>query len=484
MLWGLYVHYHSHVNKMATLRSLFVLWLAVCTRTSSAGNDNDATVATILADIDARQNPDVQTCSSRRLLLLNYPSDVIHGDGLAQLLLRIVLGLGEAAYADRTLIWGAEIPLLFDAPMSLLRGGHHWDDGSGLALNCSAWRGGGGAYNCVYQRLSTCSLADVTQAELADIGQGGGLRDSARVKVQESRRGPVAFMPTTPFRAEHDSITPRARHRWAGALAAYATRLVPNVSAIFEARRAALGLTGPYWSLHRRHGDVAATPGRYGSRRVFTFRSFMEAASDAAAAAAAEGGQGVASLPTALYVASDDPSTDGIVRVARKWLASGEVAWPAGARRPRIIAAPSTRRLRTAGGTHVAALADVGTGRSEHMARVFLEAAEDLWLLGGGELFIGTGCSGYSALAALLVAAHTNGDRVQSELPSSPIFLDGPELASGELQSGFLPGTFYAFSRTPAQRGSERWDEVRLCLWESAARFSSFIQVIPCAPRR
>ena len=449
---------------------LIGLLLALPTLTVAAAGETQRAaahfnVADILHFIHERQHPASSACASRRLLLLHFPASTLRGDGLGQLLLRITAGLGEAMHAGRTLIWGLELPHILEA----LRPSHSpcADDRCELPLNCSGAHAigssssGGGAFNCLFAPLSSCSISDVTQAELAALGAGGGYRDSARVRVQEARRAPAVFVPPARFRDPDGQLT--LRHRWAGALAAYVSRLTPGVHAVFEARREALGLVhGSFWGLHVRHGDVAAEPERYGSRRVYSFRAFFDAAAETAAAAAASAipagalngssTAGTRTLPSVLFVSSDAASTAGAVRAARGWFASGAVSWPAGAWRPRIVTVANQHRLRTLGGAHVAAFTHAHAGRVAPLLRVLMEAAEDLHLLSHSELLIAQGNSGFSAFAALLVAARTDGS-------SPPVFLDHAELASGELQSGVVTGTFSQFATASLDRGHERWSE-------------------------
>ena len=96
-----------------------------------------------------------------------------------------MMGLAEAAHAGRTLIWGLDHPYLFENTRPM------WEGGAasarvasaavgGLPLECGEWPGqGGGPYACFFQALSSCSLADVSPAELLALGING-FDDGAR----------------------------------------------------------------------------------------------------------------------------------------------------------------------------------------------------------------------------------------------------------------------------------------------------------------
>ena len=123
------------------------------------------------------------------------------------------MGLAEAAHAGRTLIWGLDHPYLFENTRPM------WEGGAasarvasaavgGLPLECGEWPGqGGGPYACFFQALSSCSLADVSPAELLALGING-FDDGARGAdvVLRARRGGCAAAPAPPLFA-------RARRR-------------------------------------------------------------------------------------------------------------------------------------------------------------------------------------------------------------------------------------------------------------------------------
>lgn len=139
--------------------------------------------------IHARQHPPQTECRSTRLLLIKSPE--ISFEGLGSVLSLITLGLAEAMYSNRTLVWGAELtPLLelsravWSAPNASVRG---------TALDCSQADKGGGAFSCLFEPISSCSLADVAPSEITAL-RDDGYADDARIKIMDHRRSFVAYM--------------------------------------------------------------------------------------------------------------------------------------------------------------------------------------------------------------------------------------------------------------------------------------------------
>jgi hypothetical protein len=145
----------------------------------------------------------------------------------------------------------------------------------GLTLECGdGWRGqGGGTWSCFFEPISSCSLADATFEEVAQLG-ADGFRDDARLRIAESaRRGVSAYhvpdassLPqwaavfgassaaddargkrgagagaASPSAASPATAAANTRgaHEWAAALAAFLFRLRPSLQAALEARRLA-----------------------------------------------------------------------------------------------------------------------------------------------------------------------------------------------------------------------------------------------------
>ena len=256
------------------------------------GGEDAARIADILRAIHAQQHPDPATCATRRLLLVQF--DTKSFEGIGSNLKLMSLGLAEAAYSNRTLIWGLDLPYMWehsrpvwqtstaaattttqlsssaDSDSTATAATSHTVEAAGVPLDCGGWlRAGGGPFGCWFQPLSSCSLADVTAEELVALGGAAGHADTSRVRVQEARRGPVAYIPPPGrFRPAHDAAPSahrgvavsahahnrvtlaapidaawsRARYAWAAALTAYTFRLKRDVVEAFRARRAASGL--------------------------------------------------------------------------------------------------------------------------------------------------------------------------------------------------------------------------------------------------
>lgn len=385
--------------------------------------------------------------------------------------MRLAIGLAEAAHSNRTLIWGNQLPVLLGATAPVWRRGTAaYTDGRGLVLNCTT-HGGGGAFGCLYEPLSSCSLADVAAVELEALGAGEGFRDSARVRLQELRRGPALFVPPPQFR---DGLlaTPRDRHRWAGAIAAYVARLTSGVRSVFESQRAALDMGEHPWAMHVRHGDVAAPDAVYGDRRVYTFSDFVDAIMDLASESVeahemtADPNRRAPPLPSAVYIASDNPDTERAVSDARERLKS----WPQTAPPPRLVTAPASARWRPRdhnGAAHAAAFA---SRDARALMRVIVEAAEELHILGSSTAIVTQGTSAFSAFASLLVAANTDG----AFASFTPRFIDSARIRRGQLRSGFALQSFGGTTALPKERWGERWSELEAHF--AAAPMSRFNQ--------
>jgi hypothetical protein len=72
-----------------------------------------------------------------------------------------MLGLGQAAYENRTLVWGGDQPLVWDLAKD------EWSMPNGTAnttygLNCDGWQRGGGAFNCFFQSLSSVCVSSIS----------------------------------------------------------------------------------------------------------------------------------------------------------------------------------------------------------------------------------------------------------------------------------------------------------------------------------
>ena len=212
--------------------------------------------------IYANQNPRPRLCGQTRLLLTQFPDDSY--EGLGSVLSLLVISLAEALYSNRTLVWGADLTPLLE--LSRAAWESRGSDGSpaagglsttvhGTQLDCSRSGLGGSSFACLFEPLSTCSLADVSAAELRSLARDA--RDpAARVTVISHRRAVTAY--TAPP-GSSPNAAPHADHIWAGALASYAFRPQIHVASAFESTRGRLD--GGRWGretacMHVRHGDV------------------------------------------------------------------------------------------------------------------------------------------------------------------------------------------------------------------------------------
>eukprot|EP01041_Mallomonas_annulata_P002553 gene2553-4986_t len=244
-------------------------------------SSNSINIEEIMNAIHIQQHPEKHVCLSRRLLILQF--DARSFEGIGSILRIVYMGLAEAAHSNRTLVWGLDLPYLFDRTRKLWQGNHYLSNRSSrltssllnindISLNCTGWRKqGGGPYSCFFKKLSSCSLMDATYDELQNLALNG-FEDRNRLKLQDAGNRGLDI-----------------RHKWAAALAAYAFRLKPNLKTIFEQKwfnlmqEADIGVSsGQIWGMHIRHGDVSALTAVYQNRIVYSFEEFFIAARDKA----------------------------------------------------------------------------------------------------------------------------------------------------------------------------------------------------------
>lgn len=304
---------------------------------------------------------------------------------------RLCLPPHQAAWSNRTLIWGADLTPLFDLsrPAWEASRGANRTVVHGVPLSCDASRGGG-AYNCFFgecclcrrrrrstpggplrrptaEPLSSCSLADVTWEELRGLGESG-FDDTARVKIAEARRGVTAYEPP-PGVLPPSTVLPR--HKWTAAIAAYVFRVKPELHAAFERSHRALDWPADSSRVacaQIRHGDILANPDVYFNRRTFPFSQVEERGGGGRRATPQrltpppttttsplqyfeELHRLLPTPPAAVFVASDNPRLKDEV--------AAEVAlarWGPGAPAPRIFTSDdAVDRFRTPHGSHTVA---------------------------------------------------------------------------------------------------------------------------------
>ena len=354
------------------------------------GHHADATspaIATLLHALHRQQHPPSasEPCTSRRLLVTRLDNKF---EGLASVVLQIVMGLAEAAWSNRTLVFGPDLPYMFEesreewlgvdglggAPAAPAAAATlTLPNGTTPSLSCSDWPGrGGGPFSCFFLPLSACTLSHLSPQDLRGLGLNG-FNDSARVKLMEPRRGIAAYHAPlhNPAFAKAFATASGAHHphhTWAAALAAYVFRLQPNVQAILEARRAAM-LAGSsssskhastitacagkqrqqqqqqqqqqqpvQWGMHVRAGDIKALAHVYSNRKVFSFEQMMEevtrmsrdvalpsAASDSSSSSSSS--SSALAPPSHLYIASDGPANEWVQDLCSS-SSSSSSSWP------------------------------------------------------------------------------------------------------------------------------------------------------------
>ena len=142
-------------------------------------------VKTIMRQLHRQQNPPKETCKHRRILVTQFANSF---EGMGSILKLVLLGLAEAAHENRTLVWGLDLPFLFENSRD------EWYSSSsssknkqknggqiqrkvkirGIEFDCSSGNNGvydgSGPYGCFFMPLSSCGVQDVTVAELLQLG--------------------------------------------------------------------------------------------------------------------------------------------------------------------------------------------------------------------------------------------------------------------------------------------------------------------------
>ena len=459
-------------------------------------------ILALLPLVHARQHPTKSACRGTRFLVTQLDDE--HFEGLGSILGEIAGALGEAMHANRTLVWGVGLPYLFDKTRDewASQGGSVGAAGvfggrGGLGLDCSSWEGlGGGAWACFFRSLSSCSLEDATFAELVTLGEDP-YNDSARLKLQEHRRGVSLYtlpsMSAAPDLYAAASIAAHPRHAFAASLMAFLFRLKPSVAKSVEKHRIALwsgaagvscppnsahahahgvAAAGPVWTMHVRRGDVARNIDTYGNRHLFSYGDFYLESKKKAIEIVASGG----AAPTAIFIASDGAAAEWITGLCNASDRLKEMkSWPGGVM-PRFFTPSPADRYLTPYGSHTAA-AD-GACRSDcslqaedvlalraaaalpnavppaqRMMRVLADATEDLALLSSGDVFFGQASSFFSTTAMFLTWA----SRAGGADFGSVCMPDAEGVANGAIQTGLLSAGLNGTQALSVSRGHERW---------------------------
>ena len=381
------------------------------------------------------------------------------------------MGLAEAVHANRTLVWGRYIPPMFARA--------HRE----LCYNSRQ----GGLYDCFFQHISSCSLSDVTDEELRVLSVSG-YNDSARVSLQQTRRSLAMYIPPPEYRAI-DSI----KTLWPSALAAYVFRLKQPWKVPYQL---------PMYGVHIRHGDIKALSHVYKNRVVFPVEEYIKKLKD------------VSVPPNTVYIATDSIDANSFINKSRSVWGCRDIV--SNVKCPTFV---SSVRFRSEYGSHLVAARGGCIGRacglpgdivmelmetdkrvkmnsenrdsnttftfitaseSDDVFRVVSEAIQDVYLLSKCSVIVGTGVSHFTTLSVLLswythyysVAAlnqsYETSCPVWSDLaryyqdihPEKYFLLDAAGVASGELESSFLLGTFQGQSKIPRSRGHERYSSL------------------------
>ena len=295
-------------------------------------------VKKIISLIHSQQHPPKETCKHRRLLVTQFADSF---EGLGSILKLVMLGLAEAAHSNRTLIWGIDMPYLFERSREVWydeinKSGKRVVNIKGLKFDCGSYSDGSGPYTCFFQPLSSCTIYDVTIEELLTIGSEG-FNDETRVKIQDERRSPAAayhypiYNPHYRNLVDYSSFSiPYLRHKWAAALQTYIFRLKPDVLKLLKQKETNIypnsmggnsqfptkncdlfcssqsikfndiqnhdigdereesfmntnnfmmtnNLSNSHWGVHIRHGDLLSLKTVYGNREVYEFDDYIDA---------------------------------------------------------------------------------------------------------------------------------------------------------------------------------------------------------------
>jgi hypothetical protein len=224
-------------------------------------------------------------CKKARLLIYHQFGNRFEGTG--SVLKSLLMGLAEARHTNRVLVWGREIPPLFQ------RGNHS------ACYDAKQ----GGLYHCHFEPLSSCSLSDVSQAEMNQLWKNG-YDDTVRVTLQQHRRGLAAYVPIKSQRS-----LPFIQHAWPAALAAYVFRLNRHQAARVDGLLAEM--PQPLHCAHVRHGDVKKLASTYKNRDWYPFEDYFSRLHQLQ----------TKEHPATVFVGSDSMDLDKALADARK-------AWP------------------------------------------------------------------------------------------------------------------------------------------------------------
>ena len=306
-----------------------------------------------------------ESCKARRLLVMETISNSFEGTG--SIIKSIILTIAQAMHSNRTVIWGLDMSKSFQLSREL------WSSSSANELfigdrkfDCITDADShGGPFGCFFQRVSTCTLEDVSKAELIDFANNA-YNDSARVRYYDPSRTSIALYKPPKGLFEHLSVTHKQKellssskstwgHVWSAAVAAYVFRLKPDVVDIFIQRNPdVIRSDVVMWSAHVRHGDIAALPEVYSDRfTIFAFEDYFTAIKQMAVTRGR--------VPSHIYIATDSDRAPEVPEMYQEFLSSssdvsdGEELWLGESSPPQLLIADNSRRYRTPHGSHTVA---------------------------------------------------------------------------------------------------------------------------------
>ena len=138
----------------------------------------------MMKKLHEQQHPSKESCQHRRLLVTQFEQVF---EGFGSIMKVVMLGLAEAAHSNRTLVWGLDLPYMFensrDEWYSLTSSKNSQKNGNqakrkvkirGIEFDCSSGDNGvydgSGPYGCFFMPLSSCGVQDLTVAELKHLG--------------------------------------------------------------------------------------------------------------------------------------------------------------------------------------------------------------------------------------------------------------------------------------------------------------------------
>lgn len=258
---------------------------------------NDVVASFIQDIVDviyAKQHPQKDLCSKRRLLVLQMTSSSFEGTG--SLLKQVMLGTAAAMHSNRTMVWGLGLPFIFEHTKEI------WNANSDLSaikvnnetIDCRQEDPSAGPLGCFFQPISSCSLEDASPSDLLTFSEHPS-NHSARLFMAEMSTGIAMYHPPLGLfdyiwskrnypAAYKAVIIERQSYVWAAAVTAYVFRIKPallsSLTKKFEPLfppPSAQAKPATTWGMHVRHGDLKALSNIYSYKEVFDFEDYFAA---------------------------------------------------------------------------------------------------------------------------------------------------------------------------------------------------------------